>query len=352
MAIVAEPDFKDGFDANSAAQVARKWNVGGPSIVATPGRAGITDSQMVGEFASMRRTVTATNGGIMQFWFRTPNVLPASTTVICAFYNSLSGGRGTALQYTTGGVLQLINGQTLGIIASATDPLQSLVPATGYYIEFGELAHLTNGSADVVVNGAHITGLFGLTGKATSNASNQFDTVELVSTGTGSRFDDFYYRTAPSGYNNATDFLGDLVIETVYPDAISGDAGHNQGTPYGGATNGFDGIDEHMLQNDETDGVDLTAIGNKHYTSFGTLQGPPGSVISSIKSVQLNIMARRVTAGFSNTLQPGTVKGGAYGTDYLGTAQALADTFTDIRKAWAVRPDGSGSWIPADIATG
>lgn len=348
MTIIAEPDFMDGFDGLSGAQITRKWNAGAGTIV-TPGRSGIANSQAITLTAPLRRAVTPTNAGIAQFFWKTPSALVEAT--IATFYNSASGGVQLALLMTTSGLLKLVNGQTLAVIALSTNPLQSLVPSTGYYFEFAGLTHISAGTADLKINGQQVAGCFGLTGKSTSNSSNAFDSVE-INYGSDSVYDDYFYRNASGGYNNAADFLGDIVIGTPHPDAISGDAGHNQGVPYGSATNGFDGIDEVNAANDETDGVDLVTNGHKHYTSFQGLVAPAGATISTIHGVQINIMARKTDPGFSHAITPGCVKAGTYGTDYLGTSQSLQDTFTVKRKAWAVRPDGTGAWTLTDIATG
>lgn len=357
MTIVAQPEFMDGFDALSAAQITRKWTTGSATIVA-PGRSAIANSQAISCGLNLRRAVTSTNAGIMQFALKTPASFVA-TQSIANFYNSASGGVQCALNLTSSGFLQLQNGQTLGIIATATDALQSLVVSTWYVVEFACLTHLTAGTVDVKVNGAAITGLFGLTNKATSSAANAFDSVELRG-GEGNFFDDFYYRPAPGGYNNAADFLGDLVIETLYPDAASSNAGHDQGTIYGGVPTRREGIDEINASNDETDGVDLTANAQKLYTSYGSLVGPAGATISTIHGCQVNIIARKTDPGFSHAISPGTFKVGTPGTDYFGNTaapttpqpQTLQDTFTDKRATWSARPDGSGAWTTTDFATG
>jgi len=351
VAVVAEPEFMDGFDGYSLAQYSRKWTsaVTAPATLSTPGRAGITGTQAMGGFSNMTRAVTSCDVGVANFAFKTPSSF-SGTTLIYALRESGNSLDNLGLYYNASGVMSLINIDS-STIATATDPLQSLQASTWYVFEVAILTHVSAGTVDVKVNGASVTGLFGLTAKKTSDSSNVYDTIIVTATGTGALMDDFYFRRGSTSYSNTTDFLGDIVIETVYPDAISGDAGHTQGTVYGGG-NRFNSIDEPNAANDETDGVDLTANGQKLYTSFGSLVGPAASSISTIHAVQMNVIARNTDAGFPHALSPGCVKTTAYGTDYLGTSQALsAASFTDKRKAWATRPNGGGAWTVTDIST-
>lgn len=75
----------------------------------------------------------------------------------------------------------------------------------------------------------------------------------------------------------------------------------------------------------------------------------PLSTFDHVHAVQLNVIARKLSSGFSPTLSGLAVQSGA---DYVAAAQAVPLPYTDLRTNWDENPATGNEWTIAEINAG
>lgn len=235
------------------------------------------------------------------------------------------------------GALIAYRGTTLGVsLGTSTNTIPDR--SQFYYIEAKVLLSDTVGTVDVKVNG---TSFLALTGKDTKNNGTKtvFDSFGLGSAGSTARFytyDDFYACNGAGAARN--DFLGDLVIETIFP---TGTGNSTQltatGTP-GGASN-WAYVDESTPNT--TDYVNSATAAQKDTYVFGDLSRATGNILG----VQAATYAQKSDSGSRSH----RILTRLSSTDYQGASQALTTSWAVYREIWATRPSDSSAWTISDV---
>lgn len=150
-------------------------------------------------------------------------------------------------------------------------------------------------------------------------------------------FDNVYICDLTGPQNN--DFLGPIVIETLYPDSS-------------GTTNDFigsdaDSVDNHLLVDDAQPDDDSTYTESSTVTDvdlygFDALAGSPDTIIG----VSVDCYCRMDDAGPKS----GKIITHVNGSTYEGGTFSLTTGFLYETELWGLNPDDSAAWEVADIA--
>lgn len=197
-------------------------------------------------------------------------------------------------------------------IATGTTNVSST--SAWWYVEMKLVINGASGSIAVHLNGASeigtTTGNFG---------SSNIDNINLNAGGTtgNTDFDDIYVLDG-TGSAPRNDYLGDVRVETLYPNS---DPGNNaQWTPNSGSVH-YTRVNESSgtFPDGDTTYVSNAVAGQRDSYGVGSLSVSSGSVFG----LQTNLYARKDDAGtrqIADVIRQG-------GTNYDGTAKALASTY-------------------------
>lgn len=183
------------------------------------------------------------------------------------------------------------------------------------------------------------TEVFTSTSIDTQRASNAFTNRIDVQVGIGNsyvmNYDDIIVLDDQGSVNN--DFLGDLKIETLRPDA---DGFVNNFTRSAGTTN-FENVDEGPGPNDDTDFVESSTVGHQDLYTTDNLSGTPDTVYA----VVVRAAARKDDAG-SRTIQLLTRTGT---TTDVGATQTLLTTYSRFQEIHEIDPDTGVAWTVSGV---
>ena len=224
-----------------------------------------------------------------------------------------------------------------GFTILGTTADHTLLAKTWYYIEIKAYIHDSAGTVEIHVNGVEV---LSLTSKDTLNGTDNY--VGALSIGYAAEcntyFDDLYVLDTTGSKNN--DFLGDVRIDAVRPD---GAGTYTDFDPSAGSN--YQNVDESPGPDDDTTYNDGDTVGDQDSYGLPALPSPAGTTIYGVKD---QITVRKTDAG-SMECKLLTVQGGS---DYLGDAITLSDTFTTHARIMENNPDDSAAWEDADISGG
>lgn len=212
--------FCDGFDHYATADIGKKWTTvitNGAAIEATTGRRG-GGALMLENSSRVAKSVPAAQTMITGVALKSTGLSPAALSgrALIEFHDTTGNVIHLSLYPLADGSLHVYRGQTttfLGMTATG------LVTNGAYaYIEMKAKIDDAVGTVEVRVNG---TSVLTLTGIDTRNAGNAYvNSVRLghdVGSNVEGLFDDCYICDTSGSTNN--DFLGDVRIDTLYPNA-------------------------------------------------------------------------------------------------------------------------------------
>lgn len=321
MAIV----FMDGFDHYT--DLAKKWTSFGTQV-------GISAAQArTGTQSLLVKNTSDTN------YFNAVKYLGASSQILvlgCGVNMvTYPAGAGYNFKFRDGAIthvnvrinasrfIEIYRGATLlGTSAVAVSPT-----GVWFFLEAKVFIDDSAGYVTVKINGADFYSLSGIDTRNAGNAS--CDTIELGRDGYQqlTYVDDLYVE------NN--DFLGDIKIETLYP---NGAGTTTSWDPSAGAN--YTCVDEHP-DNADTDYVSTSVVDEIDTYAFTNLVTTAGA----IKAIQTNLMARKDDAGYRGiapVTRPSTV-------DRVGTTVALGTGYTYSRQIMETNPDNSQPWTIPDV---
>jgi len=196
------------------------------------------------------------------------------------------------------------------------------------YVEVKVTIDNSAGAVEVRIDGVTVASLSGID---TQNTGNNY--VNRVTLDGGCYKDDFYICDTSGAKNN--DFLGDIAIEAVVPDAN----GTNQDwTPSAGSDH-YAVIDE-VPPNGDSDYLSTGSTGQKETNQHAAL-----TLTGSVLGVQQMHLVRKDDAG-SWTVKP-ICKSGS--TESAGSALAVSDTYTYVTRILEDDPDTGADWLPAGV---
>ena len=218
------------------------------------------------------------------------------------------------------------------VIATGTTVL---APNTWYYVEV-KLVVGTSGTVEVHLNGvsgeiASTTGNFGTTnvGQVALNAP--------ASSG-GLWFDDWYLLDSSGGGPQNT-FLGDVTVETLYP---NGDGTHQQWTPSAAGAH-FSKVNESSGTYPDGDTTYVSDVTPGDIDSYTV--GPLATLTGTVFGVVTNLYARKDDAA-ARTIAPVIREGG---TDHVGTTTGgLTTSYLFYRQIYPLDPAGA-AWTIGSV---
>ena len=233
---------------------------------------------------------------------------------------SVSTNSSSRLQVTNNGGTVIATGTTV------------IAMSTWYYVEL-KLITGTSGSCELHLNG--VSGEIGSTvGNFGTTAIGRFQ----LTTGTNSpvpTYDDWYLQDL-TGSSPQNDFLGDVVVETLFPNA---DGTHQDWTPNPAGTH-FNKVNETIPDGDTTFVSDLNAgdIDSYHVGSLAALSG-------NVYGVVTNLYARKDDAT-GRQIAPVIREAGA---DHIGTTTGgITTSYLFYRQVWQNDPLGA-AWTIANV---
>lgn len=326
--------FMDGFDHYATSDISKKWSAAGGSttIEAGSGRRGGGCMRSTSTSPSATKNFGATNSFVAGFAFRT-NGLTSGPWTIAALLDS--GTVQCSLVINTDGSLSVVRGTATAVTAGTSAPVITI--DTYYFIEWKITISdaIPAGSCEVRVNGAAVlTVAAGQDLKATANATaNQFRLSQAGTLSTRVQdFDDFYLCDQAGSSNN--DFLGDVRIDTIYPNA----SGTHQAWTTSTGTDHASLVDEATPNT--TDYLTGSAAGSKETLGLQDL-----SINGAILGVQVNNAVSKTDAGactIKNLIRSGS-------TESSGPTYAPSTSYLYSSSIHEADPATGAAWLTAAI---
>lgn len=323
--------FMDGFGHYDASDITKKWtsnNSGSNAVEASAGRRG------GGAFKSY------TSSGFIT------KTLPASyETAICGFaFSPISVGVSSRniLEFLDGATLHLalrynIAGGTISVMLGAAVLATTSVAigvGGGYaYVEFKATIHDTVGSYELRINGVAALSASNVDTRNGGNAS--INAIKLGNSGTSGHtayFCDLYVCDASGSVNS--DFLGDVRIDTIYP---NGAGTHQSWTPSTGTDHAA--LVDEMAPN-TTDYLTGGAAGTKETLGLQDL-----TVNGAILGIQANNAIAKTDAGactIKNLIRSGS-------TESSGPTFAPSTSYLYSSSIHEADPATGAPWLTAAI---
>lgn len=326
--------FMDGFDHYVSADIAKKWTSKGTSttVQTTSGRRGGGCLWSSGNSAYLAsKTIPSTSSFVIGFALYTL-AHSNNATRLCALQQSSTAQ--CELYLGIDGTLRVGRNGTVVATSSLAIPLLQWV-----YVEwkFTIADSISANSCIVRVNGVDwINAAAGIDLKnhSTLATANELLLGSLSIGGGEIRQDDFYLCDQSGSVNN--DFLGDVRIDTLYP---NGDGNYSQFTPSTGTTH-YTLVDETAPNT--TDYVDGTNVGDRD--SYA-LQDLAALASQTIYAVQVNAAVAKDDAGAKNAST--FVRHG--GTNGDGASAALGTSQAYISQVYETNPNGGGAWTESAV---
>lgn len=237
---------------------------------------------------------------------------------------------------------------TITLLAQSTEGLQTNAWA---YVECKWVIDASVGSVEVRVNTVPVLTYTGRTRSQDIFFPNLgvWTAVRLWSSGSTAlapylvmRLCDLYLAdlTAPDA-DDAHDFLGDGIIETIMPDGVGASTGW---TPTGAAAN-WDATNDRPAPDGDSTYVSTTPAGTQDSYHFEDI--PIGSVV---KGVHWNLLARKEEEG-SVVVAPVYHESA---TDYVGPSQGVASISYDryLTQPYDINPATGAPWTAAEVNAG
>lgn len=260
---------------------------------------------------------------------------PTQNSGIINFYDSSTSQVTLFHRYSDSKLEVMRNGPSGTSLGISTNTLAS---GTWYYIEIKVYFHGSNGTVEVRVNGTS-TDWINLTSQNTDQSGNGYANKIYFPGGPGYGSDDFYNRwddfyICDDSGSRCNDFLGDVRIESIYPD---GAGNYTQWTPSTG--NNWDCVDETPPS--ESDYVySITADQIDSYT-HGSVTPTSGA----IKAVAVWLYNHKDDAGL-RTIQ---AMARHSSSDAFGDSKSVSDTWRYEGHIFEVNPSTSTDWTISEV---
>jgi hypothetical protein len=246
---------------------------------------------------------------------------------ICAIRDA--AGDQADLYYSSNGLLQVRRGGST-VLATGS---QHLKWGVWRYIEFGLFIDSAVGTAHVRLDGLDVDISFGRgnTQGSGTNSGVRYEIGNSTAVPTKGDYGDVYVRSGAS-YSVITDFLGDRVVEALYPD---GAGNYTDWTPDAGSN--FERVDEELNDGD-TSYVETATPSDRDTYTFSDLAGTV-----TIDAVQVTSCCKRTAA---DTITMTTRIGGV---DYDGSAQTPTSLYRPENELWVSSPASASSWTQSEV---
>lgn len=316
----------DGFDHYATADGLKKWNVFGTgvSINTTAGRRGGGALSLSDSTRFVAKTLPATYSTLYFGHAYNPGTISAGDLLHVMDGATVHCG----LNVNVNGAIVAFRGTSATVLGTSAN--NTIVSGAYQYIECKVVIDDVAGEIVVRVNGVTV---LSLTGVDTRNAGNPTaNGYRVRGIGTTCLVDDHYVCDTSGSANN--DFLGDVRIDTIYP---NGAGTHQSWTPSTGT--------DHAALVDETapnttDYLTGGAAGSKETLTLQDL-----SVNGGILGVQVNAAVAKTDAGAStmkNLIRSGT-------TEANGAVFAPSTSYLYSSSIHETDPATGSAWLTAAI---
>lgn len=320
--------YIDGFDHyNDSTEADRKWDYRASDPSWTTGRFGGQAVYFNGGQRKLGKDIPNIQTVVVGFAW-----LHNSSNYVMRFLELYDGGtQQLALETDSLGHIRILRGGT-----TLETSAQTYIQGVWYYLELKATIDNSSGSYEFRVNGDTWFSDSGIDTQVSANAY-----VTQVRIGSSSSFnypvfDDIYILDTSGSMNN--DFLGDVKVETLYPD---GAGNETDWTPSTGSN--YQNVDETNPDNDTTYNYvgSGTLPANDLYTLGNLVTG-----VGEIYGIQLNSYVRKDDAGSVNLAH--ILRTG--GTTYSGLGvNSVADTYSFYTDLKEENPNTTAQWTVAEI---
>jgi hypothetical protein len=315
----------DGFEHYATADLLKKWLSlnGAPTIVPNAGRRGGGAFYLYGGYSYYY-------GGNRVY--ATASTLKTSSGYAGRYPVQLFDGATAqiGIEFQTDGSLKVYRGYGSAVLATSA---AGVIPSNSYvYLEIKATIHPTAGAVEVRVNGATVVSVSGVNTRATSNSSVNGFGIYGISSPT--YVADLYVCDGTGSTNN--DFLGDVRIDTLYP---NGDGTYSQFTPSTGTTH-CTLVDEATPNS--TDYNDGLAVGDRDSYTFTNLAALASQ---TIYGVQINAAVQKDDAGAKSVAT--MARSGSTNTD--GSSKALSTSQMYVSDIYEFDPNTATAWTETSV---
>jgi len=217
-----------------------------------------------------------------------------------------------------------------------------ITTGTYFYIEWKlKIGDSTDGLTVVRVDGVEV---INQTDIDTNNiAPGAADNVHFIfarspSIADGHKIDDLYISDL-SGGAPQNDFLGDIQVDTVFPDGAGATSDFDTTV---GSANHFENVDENPADDDTS--YNETATDNDvdlfEYAALPSIIG--GALVLSVKAT---ILAKKTDAGISQMRAVAR----PLSTNRVGAAMFIGTDYQYFSEIWDLNPETSGAWTDATV---
>lgn len=260
--------FFDGFDFNNLPST--RWNINAPGRSTSPVRTG---------------SHSATGNAVRDIGQNLGSVI-----IGCAFNKPSAGGlirlmdgdlEQLTLRVTPGLAIEARRGNASGAVLGAS--ANGIFPLNAWnYIEVKAVIHNSTGAIIVRLNGVPVLTLNGIDAQ---NTANPFVTRYALDP---TSFLDDHYLADLTGSAPNNDFLGDIRVETLYPNAAGDEADF---VPLVGAN--FQNVDDVGLPDGDASYNSSANVGDR---DLYNLQNP-ATLSGTVHAVQTHVVARKTDSG-------------------------------------------------------
>lgn len=315
----------EGFDHVSTPTLlaAKGWTYSGAVNAFPAGRINgrAFDMSAASVLATLTKSVPATSTFVLGVAFNLPTQAGATA---CEIINVRAGATATfRISKTAADKLQITNSAGT-VIATGTTTINV---STWYYVELKGFVNGASGTCELQLNGvseiASTVGNFGST-----NVDNiLLNKPAAFSSAAHFLFDDIYV-------SDATTFLGDRHVETIFPTA---DGNYTQWTPDTGTAH-FSRVNENSgtYPDGDTSYVSDATVGHRDSYTMGDLSVLSGSIaaVQSVMYARKDDAATRQIAAFIRRSS----------ADYDGATATLATTYAFYTEIRETDPSTSAAW--------
>lgn len=336
--------FMDGFSHYATADITKKWSgITSSPVITSNGRRG----------AGCLQNATGTSG-LQGFANRAlPSSIATGGVGFALYVNDLPGGdsQGTFLRFVdTSTVHVLIGVDSAGaLVAYRASSSNVLGRSAGGLVSTGAWNHVeakvtindSTGAVTVKLNGVAVLTLTSVDTRNAGNSTyNLFGIGQFATSGSHLRFCDLVAWDTSGSTNN--DFLGDLRIDSLYPNA---DGNYSQFTPSTG-TDHYALVDETTPNT--TDYNDGSAVGDRDSYALGNLAALTSQ---TVYAVQVNAAMNKDDAGAKSAST--FVRSGGSNSDgastVLGTSQAYVSQVYETDPASAAWTESTVNGMEAGV---
>lgn len=205
-----------------------------------------------------------------------------------------------------------------------------------YYIEFKVTFHGSTGAYELRIGEANVASGSGV--DTTTTANNSANRISFQSnTNNGFRVDDLYVCDT-SGSAPTNDFLGDVRIESIFPNG-NGNSSQFDGSD-GNSTDNYLLVDDTTDPDDDTTYVQSPDVGDKDTYAYGNVTPTAGTVYG----VQQIPYARKTDAGTRSIVSVSRLSG----TEVDSATKTLTTSYAYYPDISEAKP-GGGVWTISDV---